>query len=265
MNTKEKFFKEIKSSQTIDTLISNFMSIKQAIGNGVGAGKIFESVFVHEINKNFDLNAIHMNLSNNSFIWDIIIHEKTISEKAELELIQIIKENGKLEINLLEEKINKTLGTNWIAISLKTYKENDCQITTNYTLRTYLEDKIGDNSTSDKAVVQDFFNLLNKYDDEKYIIIALNTYEKTNKYTFRHLKIDKFERIEFKQNRSHSQYNLILDDKPYIKILYGKNQANPYQRGAWVYGKKAINYFELILDSKWTDNDFFNTAILDNL
>jgi hypothetical protein len=48
---KSEFYNEIKNNQDIDTFISNFMSIKKQIGNGVGAGKLFERIFVQFINK----------------------------------------------------------------------------------------------------------------------------------------------------------------------------------------------------------------------
>jgi len=40
--------------------------------------------------------------------------------------------------------------------------------------------------------------------------------------------------IEFKKLAKHSRYVFCQDGSPVFHVKYGKNQANPYQRGLWV-------------------------------
>jgi len=297
-----------KCGTDLDTFISRFMSIKENIGNGVGAGKLFESLFSNYINSKIDnIYSIHMNLSNSSFIWDIIItDDKDVISKREI-IISIIK-NG----SNIEENITKVIGDNWIGISLKTYKEDACQITTDYSYRTYLEEKVGEGSISGDNV-NEFFGLLNKHDKERYIILALNTYnkigahkaevEKTtetltklensktitkkiadnitllkvklkelqsqtvlNKYTFRLLSFDqKFDEIKYKKNQKLSQYDISIGSNTYFKVLYGKNQANAFQRGIWTHNNDSINYFTLIKSGNFMESNYFEETILSTI
>jgi hypothetical protein len=254
---KSDFYSEIKENKDIDNFISNFMSIKKQIGNGVGAGKLFERIFVQFINKKTSFFSIHMNLMNSNWIWDILISKKDITSISS-DIIEICRKNS----NDVENQLNELIGDEWIAISLKTYKDDACQITTDYSYRDFLDNNLGKNSTTD---VDQFFDMLNKHDNSRYIVIALNT-DSDNNYYFRELSFNKkFEKIEFKQNRKLSQYNLIIDNQPYFKVLYGKNQANAFQRGIWTNKRGSIEYFDLIYNGKFVDNDYFENAILQTI
>ncbi len=160
---KNYFYNELKNNKDIDTFISNFMSIKEQIGNGVGAGKLFERIFVQFINKKTTFFAIHMNLMNSNWIWDIIVSKKDINNISN-EIISICRKNS----TNIESELNDLIGDEWIAISLKTYKDDACQITTDYTYRDFLDKNLGKNSTDN---VDEFFKMLNKHDDNKYIIM----------------------------------------------------------------------------------------------
>jgi hypothetical protein len=254
---KSDFYNVLKNSKDIDNFISNFMSIKTQIGNGVGAGKLFERIFVQFINKKTPFFSIHLNLMNSNWIWDIIISKKDITSISD-KIVEICKKNS----GNVENELNELLGDQWIAISLKTYKDDACQITTDYSYRDFLDTNLGKNSTTN---VDQFFKMLNKHDNSKYIIIALNT-DSDNNYYFRELSFNKrFEKIEFKQNRKLSQYNLIVDNQPYFKVLYGKNQANAFQRGIWTNKKGSLDYFDLVYSGKFTNNDYFENAILNTI
>jgi len=255
---KIEFYKQIGNGDKMDNFISNFMSIKNQIGNGVGSGKLFERVFTQFIDKNTDFFSLHLNLMNNTWIWDIIVSPIDI-RPFKNQIIEICKKNN----YNTESDINNLIGHDWIAISLKTYKGDDCQITTDYSYREYLDQNLGRNSTRN---VDEFFDMLNKHNHDKYLIIALNTDENLKKYYFRELSFNKkFDLIEFKQNRLLSQYNLILDGEPYFKVLYGKNQANAFQRGIWTNKKGSLNYFDLIHSGKYVDNDYFETMIIQTI
>lgn len=231
------------------------MSIKSQIGNGVGSGKLFERLFVHFINKCTPFSAVHMNLMNSFWIWDIVISSHDISLMTD-ELKEICRRNSPD----VEQRITNLIGDDWIAISLKTYKDDACQITTDYSYREFLDERLAGASTEE---TDEFFNMLNKHDSNRYIIIALNTNDKKNEFFFRELSFNKrFEKIEFKQNIKLSQYNLILHGIPLFKVLYGKNQANAFQRGIWTSGKGSLDYFDLILKGEYEINDYFEKAIL---
>lgn len=254
---KSDFYNVLKNSKDIDNFISNFMSIKTQIGNGVGAGKLFERIFVQFINKKTPFFSIHMNLMNSNWIWDIIISKNDITSISD-KIVEICKKNS----GNVENELNELIGDQWIAISLKTYKDDACQITTDYSYRDFLDTNLGKNSTTN---VDQFFKMLNKHDSNRYVIIALNT-DSNNNYYFRELSFNKrFEKIEFKQNRKLSQYNLIVDSEPYFKVLYGKNQANAFQRGIWTNKKGSLDYFDLIYKGKFVDNDYFENAILNTI
>jgi hypothetical protein len=134
--------------------------------------------------------------------------------------------------------------------------------------------------------MNEFNGLLNKHNQSRYLIIALNTYDnisannseieklekklknlkskkiiqetidklsllksKTvdNVYTFRLLEFSRmFDKITFKKNTKLSQYDLSIGGENFFKVLYGKNQANAFQRGIWTHNKKSIEYFQMV-------------------
>ena len=59
-------------------------------------------------------------------------------------------------------------------------------------------------------------------DDKKYQIALFDPHE---------IRISK---IEFKKLTKHSRFIFYQEDSPVFHVKYGKNQANPYQRGLWV-------------------------------
>lgn len=263
---KEKFLSKLSSVDgELDKFISRFMDIKTNIGNGVGAGKLFESLFVSFVNRYNQkggpmegLYAIHMNLSNSAFIWDIIITDNKDATSKKENIIVAIK-----SANDVENKISDILGDSWIGVSLKTYKNNACQITTDYSYRTFLEDLVGESEISGDNV-DSFFKMLNKHDAKRYIILALNTYRNT--YTFRLLNFDKkFDKISYKKNTKLSQYDLSVGGINFFKVLYGKNQANPFQRGIWTHNNKSIEYFQLVKSGKYAIDGYFQSAILSTI
>ena len=133
-----------------------------------------------------------------------------------------------------------------------------CQITTDYSYREFLDSNLKGSSTTEVDI---FHNMLNKHNNEKYLIISLNT--DNENYQFRELSFNKkLEKIEFKSNRKLSQYNLIFDGEPLFKVLYGKNQANAFQRGIWTNKLGSINYFPLIKKGRYQLNNYFEDVIL---
>jgi hypothetical protein len=245
-----------------------------------------------------DVYALHLNLSNSHFIWDIIISDNPNLTFAKEEIIFSIRNNVDIE-----QQISKIIGENWIGVSLKTYKEDACQITTDYSYRTYLEEKVGESVEINESIINDFYNLLNKHNKNRYVILALNTYDKIgkiqndiqslkigltklknesrkdlqldkiykleslleiskNSYTFRLLSFDKkFDKISYKQNVKLSQYDLSIDGINYFKVLYGKNQANPFQRGIWTHNNNSIDYFKLIKSGSYQVDGYFQKMI----
>ena len=175
---KEKFLKKLSECGVeMDSFISKFMDIKMNIGNGVGAGKLFESLFSEFVNQKMDdIYSLHLNLSNSTFIWDLIItDDKDCNNKLQL-VIDAIKSGIDIEKN-----ISNILGDNWIGTSLKTYKDDSCQITTDYSYRTYLESKFSSGEIIGNNI-DEFFSMLNKHDKDRYTIIALNTYDRKSSH-----------------------------------------------------------------------------------
>lgn len=287
------------SGQDLDNLISRFMDIKEKIGNGVGAGKLFESVFVDFINKKLaDLYSLHLNLSNSHFIWDILVSDTPIDHHRQ-QIVQIIRNNS--DNKVIESAITNLIGDRWLGVSLKTYKLNACQITTDYSYRTFLENSVGESFASEQTLI-DFFGLLNKHDSNRYVTLALNTFSEIDtieskitelkkkpltetiqkkideleakkstihqsKYSIRLLSFDKkFDKIYFKINKKLSQYNLSINGKNFFKVLYGKNQANPFQRGIWTHDKYSLAYFPLVYNGIYKLNtNYFSSTILSTI
>ena len=286
----------------LDTFIARFMDIKRNIGNGVGAGKFFENLFSEFVNQKMDgVYGIHLNLSNSSFIWDIIITDDAKASEKVSTITSIIKNGVDVEAN-----ISEVLGDNWIGVSLKTYKEDACQITTDYSYRTYLEELFSEGEVTGEQI-NEFFTMLNKHDTDRYVIMALNTYDRklsklneiekeknalvrlksddkikvkqtlvtkleseldsvVNQYTFRLLSFDKkFDKITYKKNTKLSQYDLSIDGVNYFKVLYGKNQANPFQRGIWTHNSKSIEYFREVKTGEYGDLSYFREKILSTI
>lgn len=297
---KQVFLSKLGQCGTeLDSFISKFMDIKSNIGNGVGAGKLFETLFSAFVNQKMsDIYSLHLNLSNSHFIWDIIITDNPNARLEIANIIAAIKAGGNIE-----QSISDIIGDNWMGISLKTYKEDACQITTDYSYRTYLESLFMEGEiTGDQ--IDEFFSMLNKHDKDRYVIMALNTYDRklsklneiekekksllkikseakrnikesliarleseidtvTNRYSFRLLSFDKkFDKISFKKNSAHSQYDLSIDGVNYFKVLYGKNQANPFQRGIWTHNAKSIEYFQEIKTGEYKEVSYFKEKLL---
>lgn len=306
--TKDKFLEALANcGQELDTFISRFMDIKENIGNGVGAGKLFENLLVGFINNKMEgLHAVHLNLSNSHFIWDIIVSENPDVAQHRDAIVQAVRANGNPEA-----AITAIIGDQWIGNSLKTYKNDDCQITTDYSYRTWLEQRLGQDN-ADAQASEEFFALLNKHDKDRYITLALNTYDHpdnarkeiaelerktaqldartkkgqtqiaknlekiqeierripgmTKEYAFRLLSFDKpFDAVEYKKNSKHSQYQLMTEGKSLFKVLYGKNQANPFQRGIWTHNKSWLEYFPLVRKGEYQTDGFFERSILSTI
>lgn len=299
---KNKFLLTLKNASDINQFISRFMDIKENIGNGVGAGKLFERLFVDFINQNAvakanNIHALHLNLSNSTFIWDIIISDKSDIKTKKEEIIEIIR-TGSTPV----ESITDLIGENWLGISLKTYKDDACQITTDYSYRTFLDENVG-KEIANESILENFNQLLNKHDNQRFLILALNTYDKRGKietnlqkirtqlkvaktekkvnslkkrtsdleseliglkntWSLRLLSFDKkFDKITYKKNKKLSQYDLSINGVNYFKVLYGKNQANPFQRGIWTHNNNSIEYFDLITQGQYEVDGFFERII----
>jgi hypothetical protein len=101
-------------------------------------------------------------------------------------------------------------------------------------------------------------DLINKLESELDSVV--------NQYTFRLLTFDKkFDKITFKKNTKLTQYDLSIDGINYFKVLYGKNQANPFQRGIWTHNSKSIEYFQEIKTGEYGDVSYFRDKILSTI
>ena len=75
----------------------------------------------------------------------------------------------------------------------------------------------------------------------------------------------KFDKITFKKNTKLTQYDLSIGGVNYFKVLYGKNQANPFQRGIWTHNSKSIEYFQEIKTGEYGDVSYFRDKILSTI
>jgi hypothetical protein len=58
---------------------------------------------------------------------------------------------------------------------------------------------------------------------------------------------------------------LVLHQDKITKVLYGKNQANPFQRGIWTHNSKSIEYFREIKTGEYGDVSYFKEKILSTI
>jgi len=187
--------------------------------NGQTAGSMAQSFFTQIINKKSNYHALD------------------ISKKVE-------RYGIKTDIILSKEKIKsfdiKAL-SNYIQISLKTTWSNSniIQLTTNYKLRTILNDKKSNLITGDSL---DNYLLNDEFKEFKEIKNIFFSFGKNtfSLYLFNSKKFfNDISYIKLKQNRIHSQYNFYnKEDNKIAKLLYGEDRANAFQRGLWF----NINY-----------------------
>ncbi len=235
-----KFFKNIvfKDKNKITKAVENFYSFKKRF-NGQSVGSISQELFVQIINK-----------KTNVYAKDI---SRALERRGREEDIAL--SNNKFPDNILFEDID-----NFFNISLKTASKDDStsslviQLTTNYKFRNLLDD-YNDNIKQDK--IEEITNSEEFDSITKTPLVILLFDERIKKYGIFYFDFNLYKNdikeIEKRQNRIHISYYIKNKNNDEIsKVLYGKNQANAFQRGVWtIYNNKTSKYFIPLID--WSD------------
>ena len=232
---KERF-KSIKQ-ETVDIAVSSINAYRGFIGNGVAVGKLAEPLFAKLLNApEGDLHAFHFAFTGKNPPFDIMLYRsKNIIPKERFAEVKKLYSSDYLRFH---EAISNCVGGNdWCGISLKNYKDKAAQISTNYGIRDLCEEEFGnvERVYDDPSVVKKMFEMVvNQLSHEA--ILFLNSFPKTSSYQIalfdpREIRITE---IEFKKLKKHTRFIFLQNGSPVFHIKYGKNQANPYQRGLWV-------------------------------
>lgn len=246
--TKEDYLLELGKSDFDDT-IARFMRYKNKIGNGSGAGKLFENIVEWHTNRKINgWFALKLDLSNS----DWCVHDVLVSTNSDIvnnydEFLKIKLQVQKQESDSTKrlDLLHKLLNLKWgfvIGVSAKTYKKLDVQLTTSNEPREILD-------SNKKSVIDGTFDVgsflyyLSSKTNEHQLILALNTFNGW-KYRLTNLDFSKLKgvatSITFEQLKKHNRF--YLNDSNGNKIIdfkYGGKTANAYQRGAWVCNTKG--------------------------
>lgn len=221
----------------IEVAVSNVNAYRNFIGNGVAVGKLAEVIVAKMFsNPEAYIHGFSFAFTGKNPPFDIMVYYR--KEALPKEAFTSLRRLYEIDFATFCKAIDKAVGSNlWCGISLKNYLNYESQLTTNYKIRTICEETLGTEFKihNDKKVVED---VLSRAKDElsHESILLLNSFPATMEYQFRLFNLDAIEitRIQFTQKAKHTRYVFGNSGGDIFHIKYGKNQANPFQRGIWV-------------------------------
>ena len=232
---KERF-KAIKQ-ETVDVAVSSINAYRAFIGNGVAVGKLAEPIFAKLLDAPEEgFYAFHFAFTGKNPPFDVMLYkaEKEIPKIRFAEVRKLYSSDFTRFHNAISEIVG---GNNWCGISIKNYINHEAQISTNYQIRDLCEQALGADEKvhgDAKAVGKMFSTVAGELSHEA--IIFLNSFPADSTYQIALFDAEEMRitQIEFKKLAKHSRYVFCQDGSPVFHVKYGKNQANPYQRGLWV-------------------------------
>ena len=232
---KERF-KSI-NQETVDIAVSSINAYRGFIGNGVAVGKLAEPIIAKLLSAPEQcFHSFPFVFTGKNPPFDVMLY------KAEKEIPRIkFSEVRKLyssDFEKFHDAISQVVGGNeWCGISVKNYINEEAQISTNYGIRDLCESQLGADERvyADAATVRKMFTTVVKELSHETILF-LNSFPATSTYQIAMFDAEEIRitEIEFKKLSKHSRYVFCQDGGPVFHVKYGKNQANPYQRGLWV-------------------------------
>lgn len=231
--------------------MKNFTLLKKRF-NGQAIGSLAQELFVQIINKTSNAKAIDIS--------------KLIEKHGREEDVVIDFGRGKSIDNFKYESIDDYFTASLKTASKTAGRQLTVQLTTNYEFRDTL-DKYDHDIKEEELIEVLNSEILTSIKNTPLIVFLFN--EETSEYglfgfDFYSL-FDDVLYINRRKNRVHITYYLVNNsDNEIAKILYGKNQANAFQRGMWLtYNNLTKKYFIPIIN--WTkmkerefDFDFFS-------
>jgi hypothetical protein len=255
INFLKSAFSEIPKEK-LQIAVSNINAYRNFIGNGVAVGKLAE-VIVAEMfsNQKSKINGFSFAFTGKNPPFDIMVYERKVPlEKTDFTDLRRLY---KTDYSIFESSISKIVGSkNWCGVSLKNYLNHESQITTNYKVRTLCEKHLGQKQMVFKD--NDTVNFLLKSIKEELsheTILLMNSFPDTSSFQFRLFNLDSVQitQIEYVEKTKHSRYVFLNKSGPVFHVKYGKNQANPFQRGIWV---DELEQLPLLGSGNYTRSNF---------
>jgi hypothetical protein len=257
---KERF-KAIKQ-ETVDIAVSSINAYRAFIGNGVAVGKLAEPIFARLLNApDQGFYAFHFAFTGKNPPFDVMLYRA----KAEIPARRFAEQRRLFsdDFSSFHDAISGIVGGNqWCGISIKNYINEEAQISTNYQIRDLCEKQFGAVErivNANEEVQRMFATVVRELSHET--ILFLNSFPKDSTYQIAIFDPQEIHitDIQFKTMTKHSRYIFQQHGSAVFHVKYGKNQANPYQRGLWVddlsklsilrKGKyRATNFGEFILE-----------------
>ncbi len=221
--------------ETIETAVSNINAYRNFIGNGVAVGKLAEVI----IARMFTSEGIHgfsFAFTGKNPPFDIMIYAR--KEPLARDAFTSLRKLYQINFDTFCKGISKAVGSDqWCGVSLKNYLNHESQVTTNYQIRTICEEMLGEEVRvyKDAATVKGVVDR-SKVELSHETILLLNSFPHNKAYQFRLFNLDslKIATIEFSKKAKHTRYVFGDGSGDIFHIKYGKNQANPFQRGIWI-------------------------------
>ncbi len=232
---KERF-KAIKQ-ETVDVAVSSINAYRAFIGNGVAVGKLAEPIFAKLLDAPAEgFFAFHFAFTGKNPPFDVMLYRaKTEIPKSRF---AEVRKHYASDFKKFHDAISEIVGgNNWCGISIKNYINEEAQISTNYGIRDLCEAELGplERIHNEAAKVKGMFNTVAEQLSHETIIF-LNSFPKDSAYQIALFDAEEMRitEIEFKKLAKHSRFVFCQNGSPVFHVKYGKNQANPYQRGLWV-------------------------------
>lgn len=233
----QKAFARVPAT-SVDTAVSNINAYRDFIGNGVAVGKLAEVIIAKMFsNPSEGVHGFSFAFTGKNPPFDIMVYfrrEGALPKDAFTKLRRLYQ----IDFPTFCRGIDKEVGSNlWCGISLKNYLNYESQLTTNYGIRTICEEMLGTEFKihTDKGLVGAVLERA-KAELSHESILLLNSFPEEMTYQFRLFNLDAVEitQISFIQKAKHTRYVFGNSGGDIFHIKYGKNQANPFQRGIWV-------------------------------
>jgi hypothetical protein len=247
---------------TVDIAVSSINAYRVFIGNGVAVGKLAEPIIARLLAAPEEgFHAFPFVFTGKNPPFDVMLYRARVEiPKGRFAEVRKLFSS---DFSAFHAAISKIVGGNgWCGVSIKNYLNEEAQISTNYEIRNQCETQLGAVERvhdGQEEVRQMFAAVVDQLSHES--IIFLNSFPKTSTYQLalfdpQEIRITE---IEFKKLKKHSRYIFCQDGSPVFHVKYGKNQANPYQRGLWVDdlsklsilrkgGYRESNYGEYLLE-----------------
>jgi hypothetical protein len=232
---KERF--QAIKQETVDIAVSSINAYRGFIGNGVAVGKLAEPIFAKLLDAPDEgFYAFHFAFTGKNPPFDVMLYRA----KAEIPKSRFaeVRKHYASDFAKFHDAISEIVGgNNWCGISIKNYINEEAQISTNYGIRDLCETKLGaaERVHDEAATVKEMFNTVAEQLSHETIIF-LNSFPKDSTYQIALFDAEEMRitEIEFKKLTKHSRFVFCQNGSPVFHVKYGKNQANPYQRGLWV-------------------------------